>query len=152
MNTEAILWLVLALIFLLVEANTVAVVSAWFCIGALAAMAASFMGAKLWLEVTVFVVVSALMLAAFRPLVKKHLNGKVQKTNIDAVIGSVGTVLEPIDNIAATGRVKLGGMEWSARSTSGATIAPGTVIKVDRIEGVKVFVSFAEEQIKEEIV
>lgn len=145
MNMEAMLWFGAALIFLLVEANTVAVVSAWFCVGALAAMVAAFLGASLWLEIGIFIVVSALSLAAFRPLVKKHFNAKVQKTNLDAVIGSVGTVLEPIDNISATGRVKLGGMEWSARSTAGAAIAAGTVVTVDRIEGVKVFVTPAEE-------
>jgi len=145
MNMEALLWFGAALIFLLVEANTVAVVSAWFCVGALGAMVAALCGGQLWLQITVFVVVSALSLAAFRPLVKKHLNGKVQKTNIDAVIGTVGTVLEPIDNIASTGRVKLGGMEWTARSTSGAPIGAGTVVKVDRIEGVKVFVSLSEQ-------
>lgn len=145
MNKEAMLWFGAALIFLLVEANTVAVVSAWFCLGGLAAMAAAFLGAQLWIQITVFIVVSALSLAAFRPLVKKHFNAKVQKTNIDAVIGTVGTVLDPIDNIGATGRVKLGGMEWSARSTSGEPIPAGTVIQVDRIEGVKVFVSLSEE-------
>ena len=145
MNMEALLWFGAALIFLLVEANTVAVVSAWFCVGALGAMVAALCGGQLWLQITVFVVVSALSLAAFRPLVKKYLNGKVQKTNIDAVIGTVGTVLEPIDNIASTGRVKLGGMEWTARSTSGAPIGAGTVVKVDRIEGVKVFVSLSEQ-------
>lgn len=145
MNTEALLWFGAALIFLLVEANTVAVVSAWFCIGALSAMVTAFCGGQLWLQVTVFIVISALSLAAFRPLVKKHLNGKVQKTNVDAVIGTVGTVLAPIDNIGATGKVKLGGMEWTARSTSGAPINAGTVVKVDRIEGVKVFVTPAEE-------
>lgn len=147
MNMEAILWFGAALIFLLVEANTVAVVSAWFCLGALGAMVAALCGAPLWLEIVIFLVVSALSLAAFRPLVKKHFNGKVQKTNIDAVIGSVGTVLEPIDNISATGRVKLGGMEWSARSTDGTPISEGTIVKVDRIEGVKVFVTPAKETV-----
>ena len=147
MNIEAMIWLGLAIIFLIIEANTVAIVSAWFCVGALAAMAAALLGGQLWLQITIFVVASALSLAAFRPLVKKHFNAKVQKTNLDAVIGTVGTVIEPIDNIAATGRVKLGGMEWSARSTSGDPVAEGTVVKVDRIEGVKVFVTPAEETV-----
>ena len=147
MNMEAILWFGAALIFLLVEANTVAIVSAWFCVGALGAMVAALCGAQLWLEIVVFIVVSALSLAAFRPLVKKHFNAKVEKTNIDAVIGSVGTVLADIHNISATGRVKLGGMEWSARSTSGEPIATGTVVRVDRIEGVKVYVTPAEETV-----
>ena len=145
MNRDAMLWLGAALIFLLIEANTVAVVSAWFCLGALASMIAALCGAPLWLEGTLFIVVSALSLATFRPLVKKYFNAKVQKTNIDAVIGTVGTVLTPIDNIAATGQVKLGGMEWTARSTLGTPIPAGTVVKVDRIEGVKVFVTPAEE-------
>lgn len=145
MNIEGMLWLGAALVFLLIEATTVAIVSAWFCLGALAAMGVAFLGAQLWLQIVVFVVVSALSLAAFRPLIKKHFNDKVEKTNIDAVIGTVGTVVEPIDNIQSAGRVKLGGMEWAARSTSGDPIPVGTVIRVDRIEGVKVFVTPAKE-------
>ena len=38
-------------------------------------------------------------------------------------------------------QVKLGGMEWTARSTSAEPIKAGTLVKVDRIEGVKAFVS-----------
>ncbi len=147
MNQEAMIWFALALIFLLVEANTVAVVSAWFCAGALAAMVAAFCDAPLWLEIVIFIAISGALLAAFRPLVKKHFNAKVEKTNIDAVVGTVGKVLTPIDNIQSTGRVKLGGMEWSARSTSGEPIPADTVVKVDRIEGVKVFVTPAEETV-----
>ena len=147
MNTEAMIWFALALIFLVIEANTVAVVSAWFCVGALAAMAAAFLHAPLWLEILMFIVVSAALLAAFRPLVKKHFNAKVEKTNVDAIIGTVGKVLIPLDNIQSTGQVKLGGMEWSARSTTGQPIPADTIVKVDRIEGVKVFVTPAEEAV-----
>ena len=60
---------------------------------------------------------------------------------MDSVIGSEGLVTADIDNITALGQVKLGGMEWTARSTSGAPIPTGTLIKVDKIEGVKVFVT-----------
>ncbi len=150
MNMEATVWLGLALVFLVIEANTVAMVTAWFCLGALAAMAGAFLGAELWLQIVIFLAVSAATLLAFRPLVRKRFNAKVHKTNLDAVVGSVGTVFEPIHNIEATGKVKLGGMEWSARSTSGEPIEAGAVIKVDRIEGVKVFVSLADK--KEELV
>ena len=62
-------------------------------------------------------------------------------TNIDAVIGSVGIVTADIDNVASSGQVKLNGMEWTARSTSDASIEAGTKIRVDKIEGVKVFVT-----------
>ena len=98
----------------------------------------------MWLQVLLFFAVSIVLLAALRPLVKKHFTPKLEKTNVDAVVGTTGTVISPIDNIQAPGRVKLGGMEWTARSTSGEPIAEGTIVKVDRIEGVKAFVSPAE--------
>ena len=41
-------------------------------------------------------------------------------------------------------QVKLGGMEWSARSTSGDPISMGTEVRVDRVEGVKVYVAPVE--------
>lgn len=144
MNWAAIVWFCAMLLFLVIEANTVTIVSAWFAGGALAALIASLLGGPMWLQVLLFFAVSIVLLAALRPLVKKHFIPKLEKTNVDAVVGTTGTVISPIDNIQATGRVKLGGMEWTARSTSGEPIAEGTIVKVDRIEGVKAFVTPAE--------
>ena len=141
MNWAAILWLVLTVVFLIAEAATVTVISLWFAAGALAAMAAALLGGGIWLQTGVFLAVSAIALTALRPLVRKYLTPKLTATNVDSVIGSAGIVTCPIDNIAAAGQVKLNGMEWTARSTSGEPIPAGTRIKVDRIEGVKVFVS-----------
>ena len=56
-------------------------------------------------------------------------------------VGSEGYVTADIDNLAATGTVKLGAMEWTARSADGSAIKAGTRVKVERIEGVKAFVS-----------
>jgi membrane protein implicated in regulation of membrane protease activity len=144
MNWAAILWLVLTVVFLIAEAATVTVISLWFAAGSLAAMAAALLGGKIWLQVGVFLAVSAIALTALRPLVRKYLTPKLTATNVDSVVGSVGIVTIPIDNIAAAGQVKLNGMEWTARSTSGEPIPAGIRIRVDRIEGVKVFVSPAE--------
>lgn len=144
MNWAAIVWLVLTVVFLIAEAATVTVISLWFAAGALAAMAVALLGGGIWLQTGVFLAVSAIALTALRPLVRKYLTPKLAATNIDSVIGSVGIVTGAIDNIAAVGQVKLNGMEWSARSSSGEVIPEGTRIRVDRIEGVKVFVSPAE--------
>ena len=141
MNPMSTAWLVLLILFLAAEASTAAVTTIWFAVGALAAMVAAFLGAQVWLQITIFGVVSVALLLALRPIIKKYINPKHPRTNIDAVIGTERIVTEEIDNLAGTGRVKLGGMEWSARSTSGENIPRNTVIKVDRIEGVKVFVS-----------
>lgn len=144
MNWAAIIWLALAVVFLITEAATVTVVSLWFAAGSLAAMVTALTGGGLAFQATVFLIISIVMLTALRPLVRKYVTPTLTPTNIDSVIGSVGIVTVQIDNISATGQVKLNGMEWTARSTSGEPIAAGTQVTVNRIEGVKVFVSPAE--------
>ena len=141
MNLAAILWLVLLIVFLAVEAATVTLVSLWFAAGALLALLVSFFGAAIWLQVLIFLAGSAVALAALRPVARKYIKPKVTATNVDAVIGSTGLVTVAVDNVTAAGQVKLGAMVWSARSTSGEPIPEGTLVRADRIEGVKVFVS-----------
>ncbi len=136
------LWLALFVVFLIVEAGTVALVSIWFALGALAALVSCALGAEMWLQITVFLVFSLVLLALLWKRVRSKLT--TTKTNVDSVIGAEGYVTEAIDNLSYTGRVKLGGITWAARSTSGAGIPVGTLVKVERIEGVKVFVSPAE--------
>lgn len=136
-----ILWLALMIIFLIAEANSVSLISIWFAMGSLGALIADLLNAPTWAEVLIFFLVSSALLAALRPFVKKFIKPKIVATNADSVIGSAGYVTEDIDNLSARGQVKLGGMFWSARSTSGEPISKDTKITVDRIEGVKVFVS-----------
>ena len=144
MNWAAVIWFALMVIFLMAEASSVSLVSIWFAAGALVAMIASFFGAWLWLQVVLFLAVAGLLLALLRPLVKKYFTPKLVRTNVDAVVGTTGRVIVSIDNSQAAGRVKLGAMEWTARSTSGDIIGTDTLVKVDRVEGVKVYVSPAE--------
>ena len=145
MNVAALIWFGLLRVFLVVEAACpIHLVSIWFAVGAFVAMIAAYLGAALWLQVLLFLMVACVLVALLWPFIKKFLNPKLAKTNIDSVIGTEGYVTAQIDNIAATGQVKLGGMEWTARSTSGKPIPKGALVKVDRIEGVKAFVSLQE--------
>ena len=142
MDLYEIIWFCLMVVFLIVEAACpIHLVSIWFAAGSLMAMVVSFLGGPLWLQIAVFLVVSCLLLALLWPFIKKFLRPKLEKTNVDAVIGTKGVVTVTIDNTAAAGQIKLGAMEWTARSTSGAVIEKGAVVRVDRIEGVKVFVT-----------
>ena len=138
------IWLILAVVFLVAEAVTVTMTSLWFAGGALAALAVALLGGSWGLQIGTALVVSAALLACLRPLAKKHFTPKLTKTNVDAVIGTQGYVTADIDNAAATGTVKLGAMEWTARSADGTPIPKGTLVKVERIEGVKAIVSPAE--------
>lgn len=142
MNWALYIWLALMVVFLITEAVcAIHLVSIWFAAGAFVAMIAAALGARLWLQVTLFLLVSGALLALLWPMVKKFLRPNLKKTNLDSIIGTSGLVTATIDNLSATGQVKLNGMEWTARSTSGKIIDPNTEVKVDRIEGVKVFVT-----------
>ena len=144
MNWASILWLVLLVAFLAAEAATVSMVSLWFAVSALVALLVALLGGPGWLQSTLFLVISAVLLALLRPIVRRYISPRITATNVDSVIGSTGLVTAAIDNVSAAGQVKLGAMEWTARSTSGQPIQVGTLVKVDRIEGVKAFVSPAE--------
>ena len=148
MNWEAIFWLAAMVVFILAEAATVTLVSIWFAVGALAAIVVALLGGGLGLQVMVFLTVAALMLISLRGVVRKYIHPKIVRTNVDAMAGTTGFVTTPINNVAALGQVKLNGMQWSARSTDGSHIPEGALIKVDRVEGVKVFVSLAEQPVE----
>ena len=108
MNLAAIVWLALMAAFLMAEASTVSMVSLWFAAGSLIALLTALAGGPGWLQITLFLAVSAGLLLALRPLVKKYVTPKVTATNVDSVVGSTGLVTAAIDNVSAAGQVKLG--------------------------------------------
>ena len=141
MKFAAFVWLGLVILFLIAEGATVSLVSLWFAAGAVVAMFAALLGAGIWLQTGLFLVVSGALLLMLRPIVRRYLVPKITTTNVDSLVGATGLVTEAIDNVTASGQVKLGAMEWTARSTTGENIPQGTLIRVDRIEGVKVYVT-----------
>ncbi len=140
MSTMTIVWAVAAVLFLILEAATVGLASIWFVLGSLCALMASLFGAPPWMQVLWFIIISVATLIITRPLVKKYVNGKSQPTNADRVIGGVYRVAENVDNLAQTGAVRADGKLWTARSVDGGVIESGALVKVLRIEGVKLIV------------
>ena len=138
---DTFLWFALLIVFIWAEAATVNMVSAWFAAGALAALVTALLGGQLWLQITVFLVVSAVCLVLLRPIAKKYFTPKLTRTNVDALAGKTCLCVTDIDNLTGAGQVRLGDVEWSARSTTGEAIPAGTEVKIDRVEGVKVYVT-----------
>ena len=139
-------WLAVMVVFLIVEGIVPGLVSIWFAIGALAALAASLLRAPLGLQLVWFAVVSMAMLALTRPLARKYVNARTQPTNADMAIGEDCVVKETIDNLNGTGAMAVGGKLWSARTErDGITVQPGEIVKAVRIEGVKLIVKLKED-------
>ncbi len=148
MDTRLVLiWLGLTLAFAALEAATVGLTSIWFAAGGLVALIAALLGAPLWLQIGLFIAVSVLCLLGVRPFAARHLNNRVQRTNADRILGMEARVTEDIDNLHATGAVAVDGKTWTARSQGDTPIPAGSVVRVLRIEGVKVYVELIKEEI-----
>lgn len=141
-----VIWIVLLVLFLILEGVTVQLVSAWFALGALCALLANLCGVGVVWQIVLFLVVSAICLIATRPLVKKMTATKIQKTNADRCIGAEAVVLEEINNLKSTGLVKAMGNTWTARSEDGSVIPKDAVVIVRKMEGVKLIVSQQSEK------
>lgn len=133
-------WVIAIIVLLIIEGVTSGLVTIWFAIGAVAALLCALLGAPLWLQLVVFLLVSFVTLVLTRPLAQKHLNNRTQPTNADRLIGKECIVTEVIDNVAGTGAVTVGGQVWTARCVSDAVVQPKTRATVRRIEGVKLIV------------
>ena len=139
-----IFWLILMIGMVVLELSTAQMVSIWFAIGALGALIATYLGAEIWLQIIIFLVVSGIALVATRPFVKKLTAGKKVPTNADRYVGRKGVVTATVDNQQGVGLVKIEGSVWSARSVSGEVLPAGEQVVVERIEGVKLMVQRAE--------
>ena len=139
-DMSTIIWIAAIVIFGVAEAATVGLVSIWFVIGSVAGLIAAVLGAAIWLQVVMFFIVSIAALIATRPLVRKLTKKGEVATNADRVLGGTARVTETIDNTIPSGEVYIDGKTWTARSQSGAVIAPETLVTVIRLEGVKLYV------------
>lgn len=148
LSPMALFWLIALIILAVAEAATVGLVCIWFAGGALAALIAAGVGAPIWLQIGLFLVVSAILLALLRPMLRKIVRPQRTATNADRHLGRTALVTEEINNLKETGAVKLDGVTWTARTEGEQVIPVGTRIMVLRIEGVKMIVA-PEQQMAE---
>ena len=132
MSIDPIFWLIAAVGFLVLEGMTFSMVSIWFAAGSAAALLSCLFHPPFKVQAVVFIVVSVLCLAAFKPLTQR-LRQKPTPTNGDRSLGREAKVLTPV-SAEETGRVRLDGVDWNARCvTPGDTLAPGESCRVTEI-------------------
>ena len=132
MPIDPIFWLIAAIGFLVLEGMTFSMVSIWFAAGSAAALLSCLFWPSFRVQAVVFLVVSILCLAGFRPLAAK-LRLKHTATNGDRNLGREAIVLSPV-TAELPGRVRLDGVDWNARcATPGDTLGPGALCRVTEI-------------------
>lgn len=143
MNWEIATWLIIFAACLVIEIITLGLTTIWACGGALIAMIIAFFSGSLALQVVAFLIVTTILFFTTRPLAKKHMDNKLEKTNVESLIGKHVIVSADIDNLKSQGQVMIGSVEWTARSKNGDTIESGTEVVIDEISGVKAIVTRA---------
>ncbi len=141
MDTWSIIWLITAVVLGVIEVSTVNLITLWFALSALVVAVIAAFGAGTIVQISVFIVVSAVMVIATRPLARRFLNRNTIATNADRIISAKGVVVEEINSIKGCGQVKVMGQLWSAKSVNGEIIADGSSVTIVALEGVKVVVS-----------
>lgn len=145
----SVIWVIVAIVFGVIEALTMGLTTIWFCGGAVVAAIVAMIGAPLGVQFALFLIVSIVLLYFTRPIAQRKLNVAVEKTNSDALIGKIGFVTNTIQAFS-TGQVKIEGKEWTA-ITENREIAldKGLKVMVRNIEGVKLVVVPVTEQTTE---
>ena len=146
MNPWILFWLIIAILFIVVELSTVTLTSIWFAAGGVGALLVAMCGGGPVLQVIVFVVIAVILLFATRPWAKKFVNNKHTSTNADRVIGAEVRVMERVSNLDQTGMAVVNGQEWTVRTEDDKTIIEqGELVRIIRISGVKLIVERVKE-------
>ncbi|MDD3205643.1 MAG: NfeD family protein [Lachnospiraceae bacterium] len=136
-----IMWLIFFVVLVAIEIGTLGLTTIWFAAGALVATIAAAFDAPLFIQITLFIFVSVVLLIFTRPIAVKYFNKDRIKTNAESLIGRQAIVISEIDNLQGIGQVTIGGQEWSARAKEDSgKIALGAVVTVQEIKGVKLIV------------
>ena len=141
------IWFGIAVALLIVELATTELVAVWFSAAALVlgVIVAIFPTLDIVWQVLIFVVLSAALVAATRPLVKKLMKrGKNRETNLELIVNHKALVVEEINNDMEQGAVKINGLVWNARAENGETIVKDTLVVVKNIQGNKAIVQTIE--------
>ena len=140
MEREAIVWLALFVILLIVELLTVGLTSIWFAGGALVALILELLGVDLIWQIGAFILVSFVLVYFTRPFSVRYVNAHHDKTDYEQAVGKIVRITQRVDDLAQTGKGILDGMEWTVRTDSKEVLEKDTLARVIRISGVKLIV------------
>ena len=134
------IWMAIGAVFIVGEIFTAGFFLLWFGAGALAAGVLAMLGLGIGWQLGAFVVVSGALFLVSRRFAEKISKKQPPGIGADRFVGLKGLVLEEIDNIKNTGRVRLQKEEWRADSESGDVIRVGERVEVTRLDGTHLIV------------
>lgn len=136
------IWLIISGLAIIIEFFTVGFLVFWFSIGALIAMIVSFFTDSIFIQTSVFIVISTILIFATKPFVKHFDIPNPLRSNVYSLTDKIGIVIQEINSSNSTGQIRVDGETWSAVSESSDLIIPkDTKVKIIKIKGVKAVVT-----------
>jgi membrane protein implicated in regulation of membrane protease activity len=136
-----IAWLVLALLFVIIEMLTLEFTFLMLAMGTLlGGLGVNLLGGPWWLQVLAAAAASALLLFTIRPLLLRalHRSSTLQPTNVDALYGLGGRLTAPFVRDVASVRLDNGEM-WSVTPSPGSDrLTVGERVIVTAVRGAMV--------------
>jgi membrane protein implicated in regulation of membrane protease activity len=139
MDSQLVMWIVLAAALAVLEIATMGFVALYFALGAIAAAIVAWLGADMPWQLLAFAATGVVLMVATRPFLKRKLESPAVHTNVDRMVGKRGVVTIAIDNDANTGQIRVGTEYWTARwpeAAPGATIGVDERVEIIAVEGV----------------
>lgn len=140
------IWLIIAILFFILEMMGPGFLLFWVGVGALITMVVSLFVDSLVIQIGVFTISSILLLFCTRPFVKKFTKNDTTITNANSIIGKKAIVTKEINSLKGTGQIKINGEAWSAKSSNEDIIEEGAKVTVLNINGVKAIVEKQKEK------
>ena len=137
--------MVVAAVFILGEIFTAGFFLLWFGIGAAVAGLLAILDLHPGWQWGSFVVVSTVLFAATRRIAEKFTKKQPPGVGADRFVGKAGIVLEEVDNMKNTGRVRIDKDEWRADSEDDDVIPVNSKVKVVGLDGTHLVVRVVEE-------
>ena len=139
------IWMVIAALFIIGEIFTAGFFLLWFGIGAAIAGILALLGFGAGWQWGTFIVVSGVLFGVSRRFAERFTKKQPPGIGADRFIGKKGVVLEEVDNIKNTGRVRVEKEEWRADSDTGEVIPVGKMVEVTRLDGTHLVVETLKE-------
>jgi membrane protein implicated in regulation of membrane protease activity len=135
-----IVWLIVAGVLGVAELLTTTLAFGLLAIAALVAAVVGAFHLDLGIQLAAFVVASGAGLGLIRPIAMRHIRQPpLLRTGTAALVGRTAIVLEEVTE--HTGRVRIGGEEWTSRPYDESLVIPvGAKVDVMQIDGVTALV------------
>ncbi|MCK4224569.1 MAG: NfeD family protein [candidate division Zixibacteria bacterium] len=139
------IWMAIAAFFVIAEIFTMGFALLWFGIGAAVAGILALLGLGMGWQLASFIVISGILFAVSRKFAERFTKKQPPGVGADRFIHKKGVVIEEIDNLKNTGRVRIGKDEWRADSETDEVVPTGKTVEVTRVDGTHLVVKLLKE-------